>query len=108
MSNRTIQHRLEPISVIQRSLGSATRQALAEVRNLRCQARQGVSEVENPTPGTRLLGEAGGRSNRRTSAAAAVQRCACDKETENPIAEEKTPEASEVERCNAVLKELHS
>ena len=56
-------------------MGSAAREALAEVWNLRRQAVQGVSETANTPPRTRLLGEEGGGSNCRASPTAGVQGC---------------------------------
>lgn len=71
-------------------LESTAGQVVAQIRNLRCQAGQGVSETENTSPRTRVLGEGVGRSNFRTSPSAGVQGCACCKETDQRIEAEET------------------
>src|SRR5579864_1480261 len=89
--NPTKLHNLEPSRVVQRGVGSAAREALAEVWNLRRQAGQGVSETANTPPRTRLLGEEGSGSKCRASPIAGVQGCACREETDQKI-EGENPE----------------
>ena len=68
----------------------AAREAIGEVWNLRYQAREGMSVVENTPPSTWLLGEQGSGSNYRANPFAGV-RGACPEETDQKI-EAENPE----------------